>query len=356
MKRIKMGLYGEPGTGKSVFGSKWPKPFFITTDGNYEWLEDFGADPNAHKQVYSWSEAKQVFESLKADTTYETVVVDLTEDLFKWCEQEYCIKAKIDHVSDVGYGKGYDISRNEFFIEICKLFNLDKHVLLIMHGGAIVVKDRRGVEHTKYVPSNRIPDKVLDMIEGRTRYFLRCYLRSKENPDGTVTKERMLSLVPKENEFGVLRGIMETDTLPQDIPLDFNEFAKAIKLYKDDKPVVKATPVVETPVTPVVNTTVEEVEVKLPQTPSGLTIPKKKVEEVKVEEVAPTTQPTVEVIPNADKTKVTEKVIENAKTETVETKPLENAKTITTSNGSTVNADRLAAIKAKMAALKNANK
>ena len=134
------------------------------------------------------------------------------------------------------------------------------------------------------------------------------------------------------------------------------EFAKAIKLYKDDSPVAKTTPVVETPVTPVVNTTVEEVEVVLPQTPSGSTIPKKKVEEVKVEEVAPTTQPTVEVIPNADETKVTEKVIENAKTETVETKPLENAKTITTSNGSTVNADRLAAIKAKMAALKNANK
>ena len=352
MKRIKMGLYGEPGTGKSVFGSKWPKPFFITTDGNYEWLEDFGADPNAHKQVYSWSEAKQVFESLKADTTYETVVVDLTEDLFKWCEQEYCIKAKIDHVSDVGYGKGYDISRNEFFIEICKLFNLDKHVLLIMHGGAVVVKDRRGVEHTKYVPSNRIPDKVLDMIEGRTRYFLRCYLRSKENPDGTVTKERMLSLVPKENEFGVLRGIMETDALPQDIPLDFNEFAKAIKLYKDDKPIAKTAPVVETPVAPVVET-VKEVEVALPQTPTGVYVPKKNVEEV-----VPTTETvnTVEVIPNADETKVTEKVIENAKTETVETKPLETAKTITTANGSTVNADRLAAIKAKMAALKNANK
>lgn len=339
MKRIKMGLYGEPGTGKSVFGSKWPKPFFITTDGNYEWLEDFGADPDAHKQVYSWSEAKQVFEELKNDTTYETIVVDLTEDLFKWCEQEYCIKAKIDHVSDVGYGKGYDISRNEFFIEICKLFGLDKHILLIMHGGAFTIKDRRGVEHTKYAPSNRIPDKVLDMIEGRTRYFLRCYLRSKENPDGTVTKERMLSLVPKENEFGVLRGIMETDTLPQDIPLDFDEFAKAIKLYKDDKPTTKkVTKLVET-------VKVEEVKKPIAAKTEVDTTP------VEVTQAVPETPV---VVPQ---TVVAEPVVE---TKLVEPAPVQQTQTTepvkTTSNSQTINAERLAAIKAKMAALKNGNK
>lgn len=341
MKRIKMGLYGEPGTGKSVFGSKWPKPFFITTDGNYEWLEDFGADPNAHRQVYSWSEAKQVFEELKNDTTYETIVVDLTEDLFKWCEQEYCIKAKIDHVSDVGYGKGYDISRNEFFIEICKLFGLDKHILLIMHGGAFTIKDRRGVEHTKYAPSNRIPDKVLDMIEGRTRYFLRCYLRSKENPDGTVTKERMLSLVPKENEFGVLRGIMETDNLPQDIPLDFDEFAKAIKLYKNDEPTVKK-----------VTKPVETVEVKGVEKP---VITKTEINVTPVE-VIQTIPETPVVVPQ---TVVTEPIIETKIVEPTpaqQTQTTEPIKTTTTANGSTINAERLAAIKAKMAALKNGNK
>ena len=57
MKRIKMVLYGEPGVGKSVFASKAPKPFFITTDGNYEWLEDFGAKEEDHVQVSSWAEA-----------------------------------------------------------------------------------------------------------------------------------------------------------------------------------------------------------------------------------------------------------------------------------------------------------
>lgn len=253
MKRIKMLLYGEPGVGKSVFASKAPKPFFITTDGNYEWLEDFGADPKAHKQVFDWSEAKEAM--AQPYDEYDTIVVDLLEDMFKWCESEFCIKSKIDHVSDIGYGKGYDITRSEFFLEISKLLARDKHVILITHGITFVTKDRRGVEHTKYAPSNRIPDKVMDMIEGRLRYCLRCYLKVEEQSDGTLVKRRYLSLIPKENEFGIIRGVDE-NKMPQDIPLDFDEFAKSIGLEKDveaEKAAIRpsvATPKVEASIAP----------------------------------------------------------------------------------------------------------
>lgn len=235
MKRVKMVLYGEPGTGKSVFACKSPKPFFITTDRNYEWLEDFGAKEEDHIQVFSWEEAKQAIN--KPYDEYETIVVDLTEDLFKWCEFEFCKKNKINHVSDMGYGKGYDITRNEFFIEICKLLNKDKNVILIMHGLTFTIKDRKGIEHTHYGPTNRMPDKVLDMIEGRVRYFLRCYKRAEEI-GGKLVKKRYLSLIPKENEYGIIRGIDE-DTVPTDIPLDWDAFVDVIGLTKvsafDDK-------------------------------------------------------------------------------------------------------------------------
>jgi hypothetical protein len=241
MKRIKMLLYGEPGVGKSVFALKAPKPFFVCTDGNYEWLDEFGADPNAHKNVSSWADMKDVLES--NFDGYETVVVDLLEDGFKWCEQEYCVRNKIEHVSDVGYGKAYDATRNEFFVTISKLLSMDKHVILICHGITFTTKDRRGVEHTRYAPSSRIPDKVLDMIEGRVRYCLRCYTAAEEEPDGKITKKRFLSLVPKENEFGIIRGVDE-NTIPHDIPLDFDEFARAIKLNLDiPAPVKTSTPV-----------------------------------------------------------------------------------------------------------------
>ena len=247
MKRIKMVLYAEPGVGKSVFASKAPKPFFICTDGNYEWLEEFGADPKAHINVTSWSEIRQVINKPETFNGFETIVLDLTEDAFKWCESEYCIRNKIEHLSDLGYGKAYDATRNEFFIEICKLFAMDKHVILIMHGLTRVVKDRRGVEHTEYIPTNRIPDKVLDMIEGRVRYFLRAYLKDEEKEDGTVIKRRWLSVVPKPGEFGIIRGVDE-NKIPQDIPLEWSEFAKVIGLDVEAKVETKVeTPVEEKP-------------------------------------------------------------------------------------------------------------
>ena len=57
-KKIKMFLYAEPGTGKSTFASKAPNPFFITTDGNFEWLD---LPEEQHKQVFSFKEAKALF-------------------------------------------------------------------------------------------------------------------------------------------------------------------------------------------------------------------------------------------------------------------------------------------------------
>jgi len=324
MKTIKMVLYGEPGVGKSVFASKAPNPFFITTDGNYEWLLDFGAKEEAHKQVYSWEEAKQVFASKELEP-YQTIVVDLTEDLFKWCEYEFCKKNKLEHVSDIGFAKGYDITRNEFFIEISKLLAMDKNIILITHGITSVVKDRRGVEHTKYSPSTRIPDKVWDMIEGRVRYFLRCYLKAEENSDGTLSKNRYLSLVPKENEFGIIRGVNENE-VPQDIPLDFDTFASIIGLDNINKQ-VKAE----------VKTKKEK---KLEVKPEPVIFVEETQPEENVAFVEPEVKETFE--PKHEEAPVQQKlVLETPKVEEVKTEtPVESKE------------DKIAAIKAKLAAIK----
>lgn len=221
-KTIKAVFYGEPGTGKSTLLSKAPNPFFITTDGNFEWLD---LPEENHVQVYSFEEARKVFANIPSWA--ETIVVDLAEDLFKWAEQEFCKKNGLMHIGDLGFGKGYDITRNDFYTECCKLLGHPANVVFIEHGIAIVVKDRRGIESTKYVPSNRIPDKVHDMMEGRVRYFLRCYVKAEEGENGKLIKKRYLSLVPKENEFGIARGIDESK-VPEDIPLDWDTFVETV--------------------------------------------------------------------------------------------------------------------------------
>jgi hypothetical protein len=321
-----MVLYGEPGVGKSVFASKAPKPFFITTDGNYEFLEDFGAKPENHIQVNSWAEAKKAF--AKDFSDYSTIVIDLTEDLFKWCEYEYCRLNGYEHVSDPGFAKGYDITRNDFFINICKILNQEKNVILIMHGITYSVKDRRGIDHTKYGPTNRIPDKVMDMLEGRVRYFLRAYMTAEENASGKLIKKRYLSLVPKENEYGILRGIDE-NTIPSDIPLDFNIFAKTIGLEMPNNNVAK---------------TVE-----------------KKVEQPKVVEVKPEIVEEIKPVVNEHKVEVKEEpkpeIKEEPKVEVKEEPKAEKVDEVKEEHSALDRkAEMLAKIKEKMLAMQNKNK
>ena len=231
MKHIQFWLYGEPGVGKSVFAHYAPNRFFITTDANYQYLDEFGAKDEDHIRVRSWNETKKVIADIVAGKydNYDTFVVDLLEDMFKWCEYEYCKRNSFEHVSDVGYGKGYDITRNEFVIEISKLLSLEnKNIILLSHGITYEKEDRRSVKHTFYSPSDRIPSKVIDQLEGRVRMLLRCDLKA-EDIDGKLIKKRYLSLIPKENEFGIIRGFNENN-VPTDIPLDFATFASTIGL------------------------------------------------------------------------------------------------------------------------------
>jgi len=235
-KKVKMVLHAEPGVGKSTFAAKAPHPFFICTDGNYEWLDLPVED---HVQVYSFAESVRLIDDMIANPSkyskYETIVIDLIEDLYKWCEFEYCQKNKLEHIGDKGYGMGYDIVANQFFVEICKLIGIDKNIIFLTHGYTKVEKDRRGVEIYKFYPSNRIRDKVWDMIEGRVRYFLRAYIKDEED-NNRVIKKRYLSLIPKGNEFGIARGLDESK-VPEDINLDWDEFASIIGL--NSSPVIQ---------------------------------------------------------------------------------------------------------------------
>ena len=90
-KTAKQILYAEPGTGKSTFASKAGNAFFISTDGNFPWL---GLPEKNHVKVSSWKETKDVIDEIvRGDAKYnefDTIVVDLLEDTYEWCEEEYC--------------------------------------------------------------------------------------------------------------------------------------------------------------------------------------------------------------------------------------------------------------------------
>ena len=131
--------------------------------------------------------------------------------------------------------------------------------------------------------------------------------------EGKIQKKRFLSLVPKPNEFGIIRGVNENE-IPQDIPLEFSEFAKIVGLdVKKEKAAKKIAKKVESK-TEKIEEPEEKTETKTEETPEKREPVK---EETKVEETIPE--------------------------ETTETKT-EEPKTLS-------NEDKLAAIRAKLAKL-----
>lgn len=241
-KKVKMVLYGEPGAGKSTFFKKAPNPLYICTDGNFEWL---GMPDKNHVRVSSWDQAKKVFKDIVSGTKYnefDTIVVDLLESLYVWADMEFCEAKKIEHIGDYkSMGAGYAVVRKEFFAEVSKLLSVDKNVGLISHGVIKVEQTRMGAERYKFYPSDKISiEKQWDDIEGQVRYFLRAYVKPEES-NGRVIKKHYLSLIPKENEYGIARGLDEANT-PEDIELDWDVFASVIGLDSEPKAPAQEAP------------------------------------------------------------------------------------------------------------------
>lgn len=244
-KKVKMILYGEPGTGKSVFAGNAPKPFFICTDGNYEWLEGLVPDFNEenHIQIGSYAEFENLLPLLATDkfAKYDTFVLDLIEDLYTWADYELCKKNKVKHISELGdYGKGYDVLRKPFIASILKFIALDKNIIILSHESTKDEKNKRGVVTTKYLPSSVMNiEKVWDKFAGQCQFVIRCYKDYEQDEDSKVVLYRLLNIKNKPEEYGTYR--LPDVNAPETIELDWDTFAETIGLNSKVSIYAKAT-------------------------------------------------------------------------------------------------------------------
>lgn len=292
MAHYKLCIYGEPAVGKSVFALGFPKPFFICTDENYDFLKEFGAKEENHKQITSWAEFKSFIKTFDF-SNYETIVVDLLEDLYQWAEIEYCKKNQIEDLSDIGYGKAYKIVRNDYATTISSLINKNANFIGLTHEEDTTKKTNRGLDYIEYMPSSLIPDKCWTLINGKLRFFFRAHIEEMNKGDKIIRK-RLLSVAPKPHEFQINRG-MNVDILPDDIELSAKAFFETFGTPNEAstgtivKPVAKSVEV-----KPVEEKTVETkviAEEKTEVKPLSEKVLKTTIETAKVEAKEKTEQP-----------------------------------------------------------------
>ncbi|WP_282803964.1 ATP-binding protein [Secundilactobacillus kimchicus] len=131
-------IYGQTMSGKSYLAERFPNPFFLNTDGN--------AEANVAPSVQLKNERKangtagktiieQIDELMLALQTenhsFETVVIDVIDDVAFLIEQAVCLKAGVDALADIPYGKGYATFNSVFMAMVMELKALPLNVIYI---------------------------------------------------------------------------------------------------------------------------------------------------------------------------------------------------------------------------------
>lgn len=220
-------IYGEPTIGKTIFSNKFPNSIFLNTDGNIKYIDSPVIPIVNQTNMSAWEVYVNSIDAILTENhNYETVIIDLLDDIYQYCRTYFYKQLKITHESELGFGKGWDIVRNAFIMPIKGLLNSGLNVVLISHEKAETVKDRIGRELTRYKPN--LPDAIIDKLSGMVDITGRILIKTEETDDGVV-ENRVLYLNSTKDQVGGNR----IPTITQEyIPLDY---AELVKIYGGEK-------------------------------------------------------------------------------------------------------------------------
>ena len=220
--------------GKSTWCSQSEGALFLATEAGLNNLEVFQVP------IATWEDllgaAKEISEGKHP---YKTMVLDTVDNAYRMCAEHVCQKHKIEHESDLGYGKGYALINNEFYRVLNKLSLLPYGLILISHSQEKELETRTG-KLTRIVPT--LPEKARKIVLGMVDMILFCDLEVTKDAEGKPVHRRVIRTKPNVNyEAGDRTG-----RLPEVIDLDFAKFLQAF----GGTPVVVPTPAPVQPAPP----------------------------------------------------------------------------------------------------------
>lgn len=136
LSKYKFLIFGKPKSGKSTFASKFPDAIFIPTEPGLNFLEchTITDDEGNPKVCRNWQD---VCDAVKLIATtkhqFKTVIIDTVDNALEFCAIHTLQKREIEHESDEGYGKGWNIITREFTKVVNFLANSGFGIVFISH-------------------------------------------------------------------------------------------------------------------------------------------------------------------------------------------------------------------------------
>ena len=243
-------IYADSYVGKSTFVDSFDDVLFINTDGNTDNTTSPVVSVRDHvtrkgrieETQFGWEDFKNTVTDLGVEeNTFQAVAIDLVEDLYELCRTYVFNKNNIEHESDSGFGKGWDLVKKEFVDTMKRLKALKYQLIFISKENRKEIKERSGASYTTFSPN--LQEKQSNILSGIVDLTIHA------EKDG---EKRYINLITDEHTFGGGRFDFKVKTCE----LNRKSFEQALKDAQKDR-VVKPS---NTPVEPEDQKVVKEPE------------------------------------------------------------------------------------------------
>ncbi|MDY6903823.1 MAG: ATP-binding protein [Thermodesulfobacteriota bacterium] len=207
-------VYGRSKIGKSTWCSHSDGALFLATEPGLNALDVYQVP------IRSWDALLAACgEIADGKHPFKTVIIDTIDNAYRMCSDYICTKFKIEHESDLGYGKGWALINNEFHRVLTKMAFMPYGLFLVSHSVEKEIETRTG-KYTRIVPT--LPDKARKIVVGMVDLILYCDLEAVTDEEGKTSYRRVMRTKPSPHyEAGDRTG-----RLPETIDLDFSKFTE----------------------------------------------------------------------------------------------------------------------------------
>lgn len=194
-------IYGGTMHGKTYFADEFPNPLNLNTDGNAEMIEtpsiNIGHQRDAKGNITKSASdllSDIILELETTNHTFETVVIDVIDDVVTLFEQEITEEHGVKSVGDIAWGKGHQMLEMMVRVFVMRLKELSmKKKMNIIYVSRLNIIEENDVE--TYVPSLKL--KWLNIVNGNSDYTILCrkigknYIRKVESKRKNYTRDRI---------------------------------------------------------------------------------------------------------------------------------------------------------------------
>lgn len=211
-------IYGREKAGKTSTSVMWPQPLLCAFEIGYHAL--VGVYP---ADIDSWATFKDVCRQLKKDdmkNRFKTIIIDTVAIAYNMCEKYILQRESVSSISEIGYGRGWTMLKDEFENTFRELTRLGYAIVFLAHSKTVSTgyADENGnaIEGvTVDLPNacRQITNRLVDII---------AYLDVEMLPDGTTKRSLLTRSTPT-----IFAG-SRYRTLQEKIPLSYQNLVDAV--------------------------------------------------------------------------------------------------------------------------------